>query len=35
VMGWATGIGVAPEALPQLYVDSLAWAREQQRSNLQ
>jgi EAL and modified HD-GYP domain-containing signal transduction protein len=35
VMGWATGIGVAPEALPQIYVDSLAWAREQQGSSLQ
>lgn len=35
VMGWATGIGVATEALPQLYVDSLAWAREQQGSSLQ
>ncbi len=28
VMGWATGIGVAPEALPADYVDSLASARE-------
>jgi len=35
VIGWANGIGVAPEALPQIYVDSLAWAREQQGSSLQ
>jgi EAL and modified HD-GYP domain-containing signal transduction protein len=34
VKAWATGIGVAQEALPQLYLDSLAWAREQQTSNL-
>lgn len=32
VMGWAAGIGVGQEVLPQLYVDSLAWAREQQGS---
>jgi EAL and modified HD-GYP domain-containing signal transduction protein len=35
VVGLAAGVGVAHEALPRLYVDSLAWAREQQGSSLQ
>jgi c-di-GMP phosphodiesterase len=34
VMGWATAVGVAHEALPKLYLDALAWAGEQQRSNV-
>ena len=35
VKGWAAGIGVGQEVLPRLYLDSLAWAREQQGSNVQ
>jgi EAL and modified HD-GYP domain-containing signal transduction protein len=34
VIGLAAGIGVPQEMLPQLYLDALAWARDQQGSNV-